>query len=351
MPVRPLPRPARLARLVARPVVSPVVCLVAGAALLTACGDGEAATGDRVVVGAGSAELTGDEIPVVIPTGQFVVTVGEPTDTVPADDADDGEAHTAPEGFHYVGLGWRPAGTAPVAGVVLGDSDPQPATVTVSGAERETAVTELAMDPADGPANGLAWVLLDADQPAELAVAYDGLTQTFDLESGDREPGPADGFYDLTATPVDCPADGPGRGAPGWQYSVECQVSPVTAVPYVAGRGWADQGRTWLTFDLSLSPSSFRWSAGGGPSEPAALYRVDAQAGAVTLDGTEAEVLAEGDLAGDAYTATYAVDAPAGEPAELEISRTYDLTRQKGEVAGAPEADTVDFGATVRTDP
>jgi hypothetical protein len=174
------------------------------------------------------------------------------------------------------------------------------------------------MDPADGPANGNAWVPVD-DGEAQLEVDYDGLTQTFDLDTGERSPGPADPFYDLATTPADCPPSGPGRDVRGMQYSITCQMSPITSVPYVADLGWAQEGRTWLVFDLTLTPSPFRWSSTGDLEQPYASYRVDAQSGSASSGDSEAVVLAESDLSADVYTATYAVPADAGGPGRCPL--------------------------------
>lgn len=324
--------------------------VVLGAGLLAACGSesGGASGGARVVQGVDTGDVTGDAFEVVVPSGEFTVTVGDPVDEVPADAAADGKAHPAPEGREYVGIAWSPSGTAPAFGAVLHGTDPLPATIGVRTGGRELEVSELAMDPADGPANGVAWVPVD-DGEAQLHVAYDGLTQTFDLDSGERTPGPADGFYDLAAAPADCPAVGPGRDVRGMQYTITCQISPITAVPYLAGEGWAEDGRTWLVFDLTLTPSPFRWSPTGDLGQPYASYRVDAQSGSAVSGDGEAVVLAETDLAADVYTATYAVPADAGGPAAIDLVRTYELTRQKGDVDGAPDTETVTYRATVST--
>ena len=315
---------------------------------LAGCGsetDG-AAGGGQVVQGVDTGDVTGDEFELVIPSGEFTLTVGDPVDEVPADAAADGEAHPAPDGQQYVGIAWSPSGTAPALGVVLHGTDPLPAALRVRTGGRDLEISELALDPADGPANGSAWVPVDGE--AQLEVSYDGLTQTFDLDTGEREPGPADDFYDLAPTPADCPASGPGRGGQGMQYSITCEISPITSVPYVAGQGWAEEGSTWLVFDLTLTPTQFRWSSTGDLAQPYASYRVDAQSGSAANGDAAAVVLAETDLAADAYTATYAVPADVGAPVAIDILRTYGLTRQSGDAPGAPDSERVTYRTTVR---
>jgi hypothetical protein len=120
-------------------------------------------------------------------------------------------------------------------------------------------------------------------------------------------------------------------------------------VPYIAGQGWAEDGRTWLAFDLTLTPSPFRWSATGDLAQPYSSYRVDAQSGSASTGAGDAVVLAETDLAADVHTATYAVPAEVGAEVDIDIVRTYELTRQDGDAAGAPDTERVTYRATVRT--
>lgn len=319
--------------------------LLAGA--LTGCGsDGPGGrSAPAVVRGQDSADVAGTEVPVAVPNGRFTFRVSEPLSTIPADATEDGERVTAPAGESYVGIGWAAVGEAPSFGLVLHGTEPGIATIAVRTGAAETEVADLGL-ASDEQANGAAWVRIPDDGPATLEVEYDGLAQVFDLASGERETGPADGFYGLPTTlTADCPEQGPGRGSRGWQHTVACDLGPITAVPYVAGQGWAaDAGRTWLAFDLRLAPTSFRWSATGEPGAPAAQYRVDGQTGSISVGGTEAVALAESEPGAGGYAGTFAVDADTGDPAPLEVTRTWDLSRDGGsDVPDAPDSDTVEL--------
>jgi hypothetical protein len=328
-----------------------VVLAITLAGLVTGCGSGSTPSASgRIVSGAGSVELTGTDIEVVLPSGVFTFTVSEPSDTVPADESDDGREHQAPDGRSFIGISWRQTGDVPAFGVVLHGTDPLPATLSLSAAGREIDLPDLAQDAAHGQPRGLVYVPVPDDADPTLDVEYDGLVQQFDTTTGERSPGPADGFYDITTTrQPSCPTGGPGRGKPGFEYSVVCQVSAATAVPYVAGRGWADDGAAWLCFDLTLTPTTVRWSRTGESAGPRATYRVDRQDGTAESDGTRAVVLGERDMLGDAYTATYALPVSDPGPWTFDIVRTYVVTRTAGDdVRGSPPSERLTYRGTVQ---
>lgn len=320
--------------------------LALGVALtfLTSCGSEEQSPGSgglAVLEGTDTTTVSGTEVPVIVPNGSYVFTVSEPTTSLPDDVSDDGGSDDAT----YVGLAWRPEGTAPEAGPVLHGTDPEPAPVRISQGDTTGEVTELGADTTGGNANGVVWVSVDPDADLTLEVEYDGLVQTFDLASGERQPGPADAFYDDTGTVrVDCP-DGTSEADQGFDYTITCDLADVAAVPYVAGQGWAADGETWLVLDLSLTPSAFTWSGAGGTSD----YEVTSQSGSVSVGDTEATVLSEDDPLGDGWSASLAVPAPAAEAVTLDVRRTYDLARDSG--SGGPDSHQAVFEASIDLPP
>jgi hypothetical protein len=317
----------------------------AGLALLTAvalsgCGD-DPADDAAVVPAAESLTIEGDEFEVMLPSGQFVFTVTEPRDELSASDAADGESREAPDGQQYVGLSWDWEGMAGRAFALLNhDVDPQVASVSLATGDDEVRVFEL--DTQGSRPAGRTWVLVDHDADPRLEVTYDGHTQTVDLGTGQVDAGVADGLYDIAAYDVDCPDQGPGSGSDGLQYRIDCTVGEVVAVPYVADLGWAAEGETWLLVQVELRPGEVRFTAG---SEQAG-YRVDRQDGSVTVGDADAVELWQAEGRTDGFGATYAVPVPVDGPWQLDITRSYDLSRT-GTAPAAPATEHISYDSTV----
>lgn len=311
------------------------------AATLGGCGD-DGAEDEAVLTAAGSLTLEGEELEVVLPSGQFTFTVTEARDEVTDDEAADGESRTAPDGRHYLGLQWDWEGmTGPVFSLLNRDEPPQVATVSVVAGEEEVSVFEL--DTQAGNPDDRAWVLVPDDADATLEVAYDGHTQTVDLTSGDVDAGVAEGFYAIDGHPADCPDEGPGRESEGLQYRIECTAGEAYAVPYVAGLGWAAEGQTWLLAPVELVAGEFGFAGG----DESTRYRIDREEGSVTVEGGgDPEELWRSDDTPGRFAATYAVPVPAEGPWSLDVTRTYDLTRD-GVAPGAPATEQVRYHSTL----
>lgn len=316
------------------PTCRSLVSVAASASVLVAlaaCSTGSGGDADdRVVPVAGTVDLSGSEVEVVLPSGQLTITVTEPRDVVPAADADDRSEHEAPEGQAYVGLGWAQSGVAPAFGPILHGSVPRPASVVVRAGGETVDVLEI--DTQEGSGGG-AWVLVPEGLSGAVAeITYDGLTQTVDLADATLDAGGAAGLYDIQLLPTAC--SDAGESGPVLTYSIDCTTSAATATPYVAGRGWAPEGSTWLVLDLTVQPSTFRGTAGGH-------YDVDRQTGEV---GT-AEVLSGEELPSAGYAVTLAVTGTIGEPTELAISRSYTLTRSGA--GSGPATTTASYDARI----
>ena len=104
------------------------------------------------------------------------------------------------------------------------------------------------------------WVAVD-EAPDEigsmkLAVTYDGLTQTLDPATGEREAGAAAVLYDEPVADAEaaCAADGFDRE--GVQLDLACLAGPPQRTPYLPGPGWAAEGRSWLVAGTVVSVDS-----------------------------------------------------------------------------------------------
>ncbi|MCD4524460.1 hypothetical protein [Nocardioides sp. cx-173] len=323
-------------------------------AAATGCSDGPGAGagGLRVLEGNDARAVAGTEIPVLVPNGSFVFTVSEPGGELPegepADSAGDAGSATS-----YVGISWRSDTNPPEFGPVLHGTQPLPAPVRVVQGDDEAEVTELGPSgptATDFNSSGVAWVALVEDGPGlTLEVEYDGLVQTFDLTTGEREAGPADGFYEDTGTGrTACLAGEPADAR--WRADVDCKVTEVAAVPYVAEHGWAEEGRTWLVFGIFLTPGDDFTLTEKGTE---ATYRVARQQGTVRSGEDEAVVLSQdGDALGGSWSASLAVQVDADAPATLEVSRDYDVMLDTASgPADVPPTATVTYTATVDLPP
>jgi hypothetical protein len=317
----------------------------AGLALLSAvalggCGDSRESD-DAVVPASGAHSLEGDTFEVMLPSGQFTFTVTEPRDALAEDDAADGEPREAPDGQRYVGLQWEWQGMAGRAFSLLNhDVPPQVASVSVATGNDEIPVFEL--DTQAGQTDR-AWVLVPDDAHPSIHVTYDGHTQTVDVDSGAVEPGVAEGFYDLAGYTADCPDQGPGSEGDGLRYRIECTVGEAYAVPYVADLGWAEEGQIWLLAQVELKPGEFSFAA----SNESTRYRVDREDGSISVEGGgDPEELWQAENLVDGFGATYAVPVPVDGPWQLDITRTYDLTRD-GVAPGAPATEHVSYHSSV----
>lgn len=300
------------------------------------CGEESPAAGPgglAVIEGTDTRAVTGTEVPVIVPNGTYVFTVAEPRTELP-DDVDSPAG--ADSGATYVGIAWRPDGNAPEFGPVLHGTESLPAPVRVVQGDTEVEVTELGPQPEGFNANGVVWVeVADGGPGPELEVEYDGLVQTFDLTSGEREPGPADGFYDDTGTArVECRGAAPGGS--DWRLQVGCDVTDVASVPYVAEHGWAEEGRTWLVLGVTLSPRDLT-PAGRSTT---ADYEVLDQQGSIGSGGERAVVLSEDQPLGAGWSAAVAVLVDETGPATLDVRRSYDLAVDSGTV-------TVGYAASI----
>jgi len=267
----------------------PVRVVLAGLLLgagLTACGDqGAGAADGEVVVGRLSDEATGDSTYVLLPTGRIDLTVGEPVDEVTADQAGDDEKHAAPDGGSFVPVTWEhdPFGEGAVPVGVMG-ADPQEADVVlVSGGTKADlgAPYQLAGDQGTTDTGvGTMYVAVDGDgESPTFEVTYDGLTQTVDPASGDRDAGAAAALYAEPTMGVEAPCTSEGFASGPVRPDVSCLVNAPQRTPYLPGQGWAEDGHTWLLVNADISLS--------GVAVGRTSYDVASVAPHLTVNGSE----------------------------------------------------------------
>jgi hypothetical protein len=236
--------------------------LLAGAGL-TACGhQGAGTAGGDVVEGHLSDQVTGDSSYVLLPTGRIDLTVGAPVDEVTADQAGDGERHEAPDGGAFVPVTWKhdPFGAGAVPVNVMG-ADPQDADVVLVSGDTKAdlgAPYQLAGDQGTTDTGiGTMYVAVDGDGKAPtFEVSYDGLTQTVDPATGDRDAGAAAPLYGEATVGVEAPCTKEGFASGDVTPDISCLVNAPQRTPYLPGHGWAEDGHVWLLVGVDISLSS-----------------------------------------------------------------------------------------------
>ncbi len=192
-----------------------------------------------------------------IPTGTVTISIGQPvTDDVQMRfDSDDLTAPPDQGSFLPIRMDFR--AVAGRTGTEAEQPSPMSAALIADG---RTYQLPNAYEVVDGeltsgpPADG--WYLPISGQVAaqSLAVTYDGLTQTFDLTTGERDAGAAAIWYgQQEPTLRDCPnSDWTGELANIVEGN--CYFLFGRAVPYFADLGWAAPGHRWLVLFVATDP-------------------------------------------------------------------------------------------------
>ena len=226
-----------------------------------------------------SEALVGRTAEVRVPWGSLQVTVSEPI-----------------EETEY---GRRAGHDASLVGVQVALDGPEDLLVTdrlPDGALQDPTFT-LVADEEEYPLEGLTgWV--EDDEVAQLArrqyvalkgepeeislrVGYDGVDQVVDALTGVVDRGAAEPLYELGfangAQPCGDPLWSPGASDVGQNVST-CVVTSSAQRPYVAGLGWAPEGKSWMVVTvLTGAPTEF--------DGPHGTYEVADSTSTYLLDG------------------------------------------------------------------
>lgn len=202
--------------------------------------------------------LVGRSTDVRVPWGRLQVTMTEPVDTV------EGEDGTLQGTFVGIQVELRdtedavPVDRLPDAGF----EDPQFSLVADGEAWELPALGGWADGAQVDPGARRQYVAVPADaEQVELAMTYDGVTQTIDTATADVTIGDAAPLYDAPF-----PAPGAPCGDQLWSTGASavedaasgCFVLSSATRPYVAGLGWAEAGSRWLVVRVVPgAPTSF----------------------------------------------------------------------------------------------
>jgi hypothetical protein len=240
-----------------------VACLLTASALSACSDDASSTLAGEVVPGRPSLEIVGDFGYVLLPSGRIDVVVGEAVGgVVAADEASDDHDHHPPDGGSWIPVHvfHDPYGDLGVPLGVIGGS-PQPAQVAlvVDGTTVSLGAPYRVVGEEGTAASGLdnVWVAVDGRpdeiESVQVAVTYDGLTQTLDPGAGTREAGAAEPLYagEPTELPAQCDGSGFDRGR--LRVDAACAIGPAQRTPYLPGSGWAADGGSWLVVGAAVS--------------------------------------------------------------------------------------------------
>ncbi len=257
-----------------------LACLVLTAPLLAACGgdEGGASVGDVIPARADDQFEKGKRSSVVLPIGRLDIRLGEPVDEIGSKDSRELETLTAPDGATFVPITWQyvEAGSREVRAYVATSAAPE--------IDLETDGQSYRLPTPDAGQRGESfYVLVDGDaEELSVAVDFDGVSQSVDLVTGDRDPGRAGPLYDVKADrlrPKDCDSTGWFDDADA-AVDYTCDVTGPVLLPYADGR-WAEPGHRWLAITLhtELRQYGLADGKGGGAVFGASSTQVEARLG------------------------------------------------------------------------
>lgn len=308
-------------------------------------------------------EIDGRTASVAVPWGRLSLTVGMPVRELPSDDLEPAELRS-PRGGSFV----------PVSGDLdLAKLIPLPRTVDAEVLAPEIAlIADGKRYPVEGiivvaapvnlsPGRRTGYLAVDGTpKDLRLEVGYDGQRRIVDLDGGPGEPGRF-AALDRVGTSYrarDCGAViFPARYSIGKYSRARCKITWAQRMPYVAGLGWAPEGKAWLVVTQAGEPPAVvNWRA---PSGEVAEYKVekDRTVNRFALAGAPAAaVIAINDLPAplaiksmdDPQQGIFSVDA-AGGPVTITFTQELRTDRSRDQfVDGAPDSPVVPVSWRIR---
>ncbi|MEZ0579839.1 hypothetical protein [Nocardioides sp. MH1] len=221
--------------------------------LLAACGDDQdqPKAGDIIRARLDNQFKKGHESEVVLPTGKLLIHAGTPVDSASADETRTREKVDAPSGAVLVPISWQydPWRSNKVDAIF--DTDGTPIVDLVSGDDDYRLTPPQSED--DGAESFYVVVEGDGKDPA-LEITFDGVKQTVDLRTGDRDEGDAAGLYDIVDEKLDKKPCDQGKWFDTKTAAAEftCSLTGPVLTPYAAGK-WAPSGSLWLAVTVATN--------------------------------------------------------------------------------------------------
>lgn len=286
---------------------------------------------------------------IALPIGRLEISAGRPTTKLSADDTAQLEAIDAPDGSAFVPITWQyDAGT-------FGDYDAyleSDATPVVDLVADKATYRIPAPEPSGSGADSF-YVLVAGDgKDASLEVDFDGVTQSVDLATGDRDEGAAAGLYDLKPRrerTASCTADSEFDIKPPSRLSdYACSVTRAARLPYAGGQ-WAEDGETWLA--VTVRTTLRRYDQINTDRRSGTVYVAGSVESTFRIGKTKPTAVLEDralstcpDEVRGGCVVVYHLIFETGEdtPSRLRMDQTYDLTLS-GVWGGAEGKDTVEL--------
>ncbi|XBB65581.1 hypothetical protein ABFU82_15845 [Nocardioides sp. WV_118_6] len=334
-----------------------VAGLLALAPALVACGgDTGVAVGD-VVPARDDAQFSGagNESVVALPIGSLEITLGKPTDKLSADDTRQAEAIDAPDGGTFVPITWQYDASSFGRYADFIDTEATPdVDLIADGATYR-------IPPPDDSGTGSTSFYVVVGGPGKdpsLKIDFDGVTQTVDLTTGDRDAGAAEALYDLPSPRTkrtDCTgAIEYGRKLVG-SSTFTCSVTRPVRLPY-AGDAWAEDGQGWLA--VTVRTTLGRWNEVAKDLKSGGVYYATGVVGSFRLGDIEAaqayqdngETTCPSTTSGSCTTEFHVI-FPVGDkaPKKLRVEQDYTLLLTSAWGTGTDTEQNLDLPVTATT--
>lgn len=296
-------------------------------------------------------EIDGRTASVAVPWGRLSLTVGAPVRELPAGDLGPAELRP-PRGGSFVAIS---------GDVAMDKLIPLPRTmaaevlapeIVLLADGRRYRVDGIVMVAAPvnlSPGRRTGYLAVKGTpNDLRLEVGYDGQRRIVDLDGGPGEPGRFAALDRVSSSyrERDCGrAIWPARFSAGRYARMKCRITWAQRMPYVAGLGWAPEGKAWLVVTQAGEPPAVvGWRA---PSGEVAEYKVakDDTVIRFTLAGRPAAaVIAINDLPAplavksmdDPQQGIFSVDATGG-PLTVTFTQELRTDRIDDQVDGAPD--------------
>lgn len=313
------------------------------------------------------SQVTGTSAVVNVPYGAMTFTVTEPLEELPLGVDDELLATSA----HWVGVSWATVPTnVSKTQQSLGLDFARPAKVVlVADDDRYDLLADRSeqLNSQKPPLNKAVFVSVPkAPTEVVVEVIYDGVTQKFTPGIRNLNTGKASSLYAAPTWTISAPEcdEKWTISAPGFQFYdgdnvVTCRIVGATSVAYLEGKGWAEEGRSWLIVPIltnALDPFA-TWPA--LETDPSEIYPLKLRATTVEING-EAPVSvlsyyqdAPDQLREGLTGAQYVFDVPYAGNRILTFEQGYDSDSKTSDVPGAPDraAGTASFTATLKQTP
>lgn len=234
-------------RALPRPAAALLVGLLLASGLAACGGEDSVKPGDTVPARDTSQFDDGTQSTLTLPIGRLEVYLGKPVESLPSKDTLEPGTLRAGSEEIFVPITWQYDTTTTSRFTdYLGDDPATPRVDLVADG------ASYRLSPPDTRADGVeSFYLLVSGKAEELSlkVDYDGVAQTVDLRSGERDTGAAQPLYDLKPArraTRSCAADTSFKPAgAGKVPTYDCTVSSPVRLPYAAGE-WAPAGTTFV---------------------------------------------------------------------------------------------------------